>query len=106
MTDERILCAAIWYLELPTQNFKAINQDKGLLICGLRHGHCIDIVKNLANLRTVKISPDGVGETIQGFLTNKNRFVNRTEAYKIAKEVNQLNDRYHTEGTLYSEDLY
>lgn len=59
MIVEKIICAAIWYLDLPTQNFKCINQDRGLIVCGHRHGHCIDIVKSLAQLRTVKISPDG-----------------------------------------------
>lgn len=107
---ERVLCAAIWYLDLPTQTFKAINQDKGLIICGHRHSHCIDIVKNLAQLRTVKISPDGVGETIQGFLTNTNRFVDRKEALEIAIKQHQLYNKSGAEieimTQLYSEDLY
>jgi hypothetical protein len=104
--EETIICAAIWYKELPTQTFLPKNIKNGIIVCGHRHGHCIDIVKMLSGLRTVQIAPDGVGETIQGFLTNTNRFVDRTEAYQIAKERNQLNDRHHSEGTLYSEDLY
>ncbi len=104
--EEKIICAAIWYEELPTQNFLPINIKTGIVICGHRHGHCIDVVKSLANLRTVQISPDGVGKSTQGFLTNTNRFVDRQEAYEIAKKQNQLNDRLRTEGTLYSEDIY
>lgn len=104
--EETIICAAIWYKELPTQVFLPKNIKNGIVVCGHRHGHCIDIVKMLSGLRTVKIAPDGVGETIQGFLTNTNRFVDRVEAYQIAKDRNQLNDRIHSEGYLYSEDLY
>lgn len=106
---EWILCSAIWYKELPTQNLRAKNIDKGLLICGHRHGHCIDIVRQLCELRTVKIGPNSVGETEQGFLTNLNRFVNRHEAYDIAESANQLNDRLNhptTNRYLFSEDLY
>jgi len=102
--EEKILCAAIWYKELPTQNFLCKNITQGIVVCGLRHGNCIDIVKNLSGLRTVKISPDGVGENIQGFLTNKNRFVDRTEGALIhLKNGGKLN--YSTK-ELYSEDLY
>lgn len=104
--EEIIICAAIWYKELPTQTFLPKNIKNGIVVCGHRHGHCIDIVKMLSGLRTVQIAPDGVGETIQGFLTNTNRFVDRVEAYQIAKDRNQLNDRIHSEGYLYSEDLY
>lgn len=103
--EERILCAAIWYLDLPIQNFLAKNQDKGLIVLGHRHAHCIDIVKSLSGLRTVKISPDGVGETIQGFLTNTNFFVDRHEAAKIAFNAKQLKEGIEVE-KLFSEDLY
>ena len=104
---EQILCAAIWYKELPTQRLLPKNIDKGIVVCGHRHGHCIDIMKMLSGLRTVTFSPDGVGEHEQGFLTNTNRFVDREEAYIIAEKANQINDRVRgSAGTLYSEDLY
>lgn len=106
-TPEYILCAAIWYKELPTQVHLPKNITKGLVVCGHRHGHCIDTVKTLAGLRTVKISPDGVGETEQGFLTNTNRFVDREEAFLIAQKAEQLNNRERgSSKTLFSEDLY
>jgi len=104
---EYILCAAIWYKELPTQHFLPSNLDAGVVVCGLRHGHCIDIVKQLSGLRSVKISPDGVGETVQGFLTNTNRFADRKEALEIALKANQvLNPNAIRGNDLYSEDLY
>lgn len=102
-TTEYIICAAIWYKELPTQNFLAKNIDRGLLVCGHRHGHCIDIVKQLAGLRTVQFGPNSVGETEQGFLTNTNRFVSRKEAAQIAFKSHQI--EFEKE-TLFSEDIY
>lgn len=104
---EKVLCAAIWYKELPTQNFLPKNIDKGIVVLGLRHANCIDIVKSLSGLRTVRFSPDSVGENIQGFMTNTNRFVDREEAFNIAEDNWQLNDRERGNSrTLYSEDLY
>lgn len=104
--EEKILCAAIWYMDLETQTFLPKNIDRGIVVCGHRHGHCIDVVKKLSGLRTVQLAADGVGETEQGFLTNTNRFVDREDAYVIAEKMGQLNDRSHTVGVLYSEDLY
>jgi len=47
------------------------------------------------------------GNSIQGFLTNKNRFVDRKEALKIAKDMNQIIIKINDRKTLlYSEDLY
>lgn len=104
---EQIICAAIWYQDLPTQTFLPKNIDKGIVVCGHRHGHCIDIMKRLSQLRTVTFAPDGVGNHEQGFLTNTNRFVSREEAFDIAESANQLNDRTRfTNRTLFSEDLY
>lgn len=105
---ERITCAAIWYLELPTQTFLPKNIDKGIVVCGHRHGHCIDIVKTLSGLRTVKISSDGVGETTQGFMTSKDRFVDRLEALEIAVKAGQIYRNFASNPLigLFSEDLY
>lgn len=103
MTKEYILCAAIWYKKLPTMNFLPINITEGLVICGHRHGHCINSVKILSNLRTVTFAEDATGEHQQGFLTNTNRFVDRTEAGLIAFKANQTINLIKT---LYSEDLY
>jgi len=108
---ERIICSAIWYKELPrtidARGFQPINTDSGIVVCGLRHGNCIATVKELSNLRTVKLAPDGVGESVQGFLTNLNRFVDRTEARQIALTAGQIDDNNtQSKIKLYSEDLY
>jgi len=106
---EKILCAAIWYKELPIEidarGFQPVNTDIGIVVTGYRHGNCIATVKELSGLRSVKLAPDGVGELKQGFLTNKNRFVDRQEAMIIARKANQLINEDHTD-TLFSEDLY
>jgi len=58
----------------------------------------------ITGLRSI---PAEVGEEVQGFLTNKNRFVDREEGYDIAELANQLNDRSRGGSrALYSEDLY
>ncbi len=103
---ELIICSAIWYKDLPSQRFLPINIEKGIVVCGHRHSHCIDIVKSLSGLRSVQNGENSVGETIQGFLTNTNRFVDRYEGFDIAEAKNQLNDRPRYGRTLYSEDLY
>lgn len=43
----------------------------------------------------------------QGFVTSTGRFVDRTEAYRIAMASGQpWTDARHVEGTLFSEDLW
>lgn len=107
MKKEYILCAAIWYKEIPLKKelpqVLPINCDKGLVVLGHRHGQCMWTMDCLTGLRSVTNAPDGVGEYIQGFLTNTNRFVSREEAAQIAIDSKQI--KQHTI-TLYSEDLY
>lgn len=104
---EYILCAAIWYKQIPLK--KVINGvlpkncDKGLVVLGHRHGQCMWTMGCLTGLRSVTNAPDGVGEYEQGFLTNTNRFVNRSEAARIAFKAKQITIKIET---LYSEDLY
>lgn len=45
------------------------------------------------------------GESIQGFLTTKNRFVDRFEGAKIALESGQI-EKLNYGNRLYSEDLW
>jgi hypothetical protein len=106
---EYILCAAVWYKEfphiknqdIPLKSFLPNNLSSGVVFCGHRHGQCIYSKCAVTGLRDAES-----GEHVQGFLTNLNRFVNRQEAWDIAKEVNQIIRVSGGEGTLYSEDLY
>jgi len=104
---EYILCAAIWYKDLevsePHRGAIPFNCDVGVVVCGWRHSNCIWVTKCLSGLRTVTFGPNSVGETVQGFLTNKNRFVDREEGGKIAFDAGQIEDETDY---LFSENLY
>lgn len=89
---EYILCAAIDY--------------NGIIISGHRHRNCNDVLRKLKQ---------GIKETEipnrdkQGFLTSENRYVNRGEAFVIAKKQNQIINRIiidFDKCDLTSEDLY
>lgn len=76
---------------------------KGILVTGYRHSDCIDFaiehIDNNVNRQN----------SICGFLTSKNRFVTRKEAFEIAKKQNQIWHKLHNgvdENILVSEDLY
>jgi hypothetical protein len=102
---ENIICSAIWYKdlevkkELPIETFLPKNCDRGVVFCGFRHGQCLYSMVSIYGLRQFE-----AGEEIQGFLTNKNRFVDRVEGAIIFIE-NGGKLRYST-NWLYSEDLY
>lgn len=97
--EEQILCAAIWLQEAERAAHRPINTPGGVVICGFRHGDCISSIVALTRKKLYEH-----GAHIQGFLTNKNRFVNRKEGAEIwIKNGGKLN--YSTD-TLYSEDLY
>lgn len=110
MKKEYILCAAIWYKELPLvdndsdllRTARPSNCDSGIVFCGHRHHNCLHMMVAM----TGKYQHQA-GEEVQGFLTNLNRFVDRKEAFQIALVANQIMDLNDVRGTnLYSEDLY
>jgi hypothetical protein len=105
--DEYILCAAIWYKEIPLKKIidgvLPKNCDKGLVILGHRHGQCMWTMSSLTGLRTCEIGEDCSGEHVQGFLTSKNRFVDREEGAQIHQSNGNTID---FETRLFSEDLY
>jgi hypothetical protein len=102
---ERIYSAAIWYKDLPTVKYMPTNIDKGVVVEGHRHADIIRTMVNLLDKRTCTNGENCAGESEQGFVTNKNRFVNRVEAMQIAKAAGQIRtDTPFPE--LYSEDLY
>ena len=99
---EKIICAAIWYKNFDKPIHSPINIDKGVVMCGHRHGHIIGQMLSIANLRTCTFAEDATGEFIQGFLTDKNRFLDRNEAHALFI----LNGGIPEFEQLYSEDLY
>ena len=96
---EKILCAAIWYKNVPTALHQPINVDRGVVISGHKHGSIIAAMGSF-NIKT-HASP---GLCEQGFLTDKNRFLNRKEARELVIQTGQCVPEFDNE--LYSEDLY
>ncbi len=100
---EYVMCSAIWYGDLETQNLLPFNKANGIVLCGWRHGNIISQMKALTDLRTVKNGMASVGEYEQGFLTNKNRFVSREEGGQIAFKAGQTKE---LKTYLFSEDVW
>lgn len=105
---ETIICSSIWYKDLELKkpqvlephNYRPNNCDKGVVLSGWRHVNCLYQMVAIYGIRNHE-----AGESIQGFLTNKNRFVDRVEGAKIALACGQVKKLEY--GTiLYSEDLY
>lgn len=94
--QEHILCAAIWYDDGKVYKHQPNNIFTGYVVCGRRHSNCIIIRAILSGQKTTQ-------EDEQGFLTSKNRFVNRAEAADIAYKAEQIKD---TTDCLISEDVW
>lgn len=107
--EERILCAAIWYKELPLERDDVLkirgnapyNVDKGIVLCGWRHSNCLYQMVAITGLRSAT-----AGENVEGFLTNLNRFVDRVEGAQIALQCGQIDKLKFNSKMLFSEDLY
>lgn len=105
LMKEQIQCAAIWFHDNLLYDHQPMNVKSGFVVCGHRHHNCFMTAYILQSSREyIKLNKT------QGFLTNTNRFVDRYEAFKIAKEANQILEDSSLylakEGKLYSEDLY
>jgi len=73
---------------------------------GHRHCHALQAMNDELSYELNRKELAKINEE-QGFMTTENRFVDREEACKIAKEAKQIIDIEHFEGTeLFSEDLY
>jgi len=94
---EYIICAAIWYQDGNVYPHQPFNIKSGIVFCGRRHHNCF-IPASIA-------FPQRDKEKIeQGFLTSKDRYVNRREAAVIARNAGQISDE--TNICLFSEDIY
>ncbi len=108
MESEKILCAAIWYKELPLlrpdvlepRGFQPYNLDHGVIFCGWRHHNCM-----YQKIAVTGLAESQSGESVQGFLTSKNRFVDRIEGNMIAINAGQA-PKNSPGDRLFSEDLY
>jgi hypothetical protein len=96
---EYIMCAANHHDDGKDHLFQPYNIDKGYVIGGWRHP-CIGQV-------FMATHPDAKrwDDCIQGFLTNKNRFLTREEGLELVKTNGQLKGNIQG-GELTSEDLW
>ena len=104
--EEKILCASIWFKDLPTtvddipsSLLRPINCDRGIVFCGHRHPHCLYQMVAITGKSSYE-----AGDSEQGFLTNLNRFVDRKEGGQI--HITNGGKLNYSDTTLYSEDLY
>ncbi|MBT3395056.1 hypothetical protein HOA59_00690 [archaeon] len=101
MGIEKIVCSAI--------KIEGVNDEYDHIYVGLRHCDCFG---EIARVRKLLEDSDEkriacLRNNIQGFLTSKNRFVDRKEAYTIAIENNQIiNESPSKSDELFSENLY
>lgn len=101
---EKILCAAIWYKEFKKKLQSPKNITIGVVVCGHSHANCISTFNALTGLRSVTSE---CGQYEQGFLTDRNKFVDRVAGYIIAVKAKQVDpDKTIHSNQLFSEDLY
>lgn len=107
MKQEYILCSAIHYLDGKKHEQQPENITTGFVVAGWRHSNCIYtfciIVTGESDNKAIQSfqSP----KSIQGFITSKNRFLNREESYILAVKTGQIQDNSSTKH-LISEDLW
>jgi hypothetical protein len=79
----KILCAAVWHLNHTQHIEQPKNIVKGCVFVGRRHSNCYEqiIIQNV---------PVKYKDCIDGFITNDNYFLTRSESFKIALEAHQL----------------
>jgi hypothetical protein len=104
--EERIICSAIWFDDSNNHVHQPINIKSGFVICGMRHHNCFTTLSVLSDYDFKKVTEFKKGminHEVQGFITTKNRFVDREEAAIIAFNSGQISVQIEK---LFSEDLY
>lgn len=97
---EYLLCSAIWFDDgIDTYVHQPRNIKTGFVVCGRRHHNCFTTVAMLMGIRKERPTK----EEVQGFLTNKDRFVDRYEAAQIALASGQIKE---PKERLFSEDVW
>ena len=100
---ETIICSAVYVNDKNEHVHQPKNISIGYVVAGRRHHNCFATLQ--------MISPDFSWkrfENIQGFLTNEDRFVDRKEAFKIARCSTQIKNlgEWDKDSCLCSEDIY
>jgi hypothetical protein len=105
MTKEYILCSAIWYDDKKVYAHQPKNIKSGFVICGRRHHNCIMTVAVLAKMNMRNCLKFRQMKQVQGFLTNKDKLVNRRKGYDVAFISGQIKEAKGSK-LLFSEDLW
>ena len=127
---EKILCAAIHYDNGLKYKFQTSTYgvETGFVLCGYRHPFILDVLPtnpywlkgvfaegNAEEIQKYEELKYKYGwqedsltrcKTVQGFITTTGRFVNRKEAWEIARAAGQIDDNGGYNRELFSEDLY
>ena len=98
--EEYIICAAIHFDDGKYREHQPKNISSGIVVCGRRHHNCFTTVAALSKQTMKRLKR---ANTTQGFLTDKDNFVNRKEAGKIAFKASQIKNKTDC---LFSEELY
>lgn len=98
---EYIMCSAIRFDDKKNHNEAALDGRTGYIVCGRRHHNCFHLSAIIDPKRRYLKK-----EKEQGFLTSRNRFVNRHEAGKIAFDAGQISEPVTSPLGLFSEDLW
>ena len=93
MSRQKIVCAAIRL------------DDSSKIFYGHRHSHCLEAMYGELSWNLNRQQIKKLKKT-QGFITTEMRFVDRFEAFKIAKEMNQIDPNNVRGDKLYGKDLY
>lgn len=104
--EEKILCAAIYFNNGVEYKEQPKNILVGIVVCGYRHNNCFNTLFTMFNRQAVENIAHDKEKLVCGFLTSKDRFVNRADGYAIAKEQDQLLFDHDDTAILTSEDLY
>lgn len=101
---EYLMCAAIWFDTGKTPQDPRVlprNKKDGFLICGRRHHNCYGTLFSLlGHIGAREVEHKGV----EGFLTSRDRFLDRKEAQEFGTETGQVTSIIGS--TLTSEDLW
>jgi hypothetical protein len=78
---EYIVCSAVWFKDDHYYSGQPKGIIEGIVVCGYRHNNCYE---TYAAILKVPVKECIYPSREEGFLTNMNRFVNRSKAGEIA----------------------
>ena len=106
--QEFIVCAAIWFDDGLKYEHQPKNIQSGIVVSGRRHHNCYGTLAAMG-LQGKYFRKFDIGRKGQGFITSKDRFLSREDAFLIAQKQGQIFHKMHdgkTSEMLVSEDLY